>query len=255
MLAIAFLKPASPWRKPEKQDGGAISDQCSACVRSWATGSRRGCRGWMTAGSTRSSRARLTAVAPLVGERLDPELIRGQWHELLRLAASSAPGPSAPRDAQAARVLPRPPAAPLRRAGPHRADLVDPPMGRGSRGSPRHRAGAVQRRGPQRARPAVCLHRFGRFRDRSLESQATRASALNLVIAAVILWNTAYLHRARPSAPAARSSMPRSSRGSRPWAGSTSPSPATTSGRKRQPWTRTVSDSWLTLAFRPNRIT
>ena len=43
---------------------------------------------------------------------------------------------------------------------------------------------------------AVCLHRLGRFRDRSLEGQATRAAALNLVIAAVILWTTAYLHRA-----------------------------------------------------------
>ena len=41
----------------------------------------------------------------------------------------------------------------------------------------------------------MCLHRLGRFRDRSLESQATRAAALNLVIAAVILWNTAFRAR------------------------------------------------------------
>jgi hypothetical protein len=32
------------------------------------------------------------AVAPLIGERLDPDLIRGQWHELLRLAASVRTG-------------------------------------------------------------------------------------------------------------------------------------------------------------------
>ena len=34
---------------------------------------------------------------------------------------------------------------------------------------------------------AVCIHRLGRFRDRSLESQTVRASALNLVTAAVVL--------------------------------------------------------------------
>ena len=32
------------------------------------------------------------AVAPLIGERLEPDLIRGQWHELLRLAASVRTG-------------------------------------------------------------------------------------------------------------------------------------------------------------------
>ena len=43
---------------------------------------------------------------------------------------------------------------------------------------------------------AVCIHRLGRFRDRSLENQAVRASALNLVTAAVVSWNTVYLGRA-----------------------------------------------------------
>jgi hypothetical protein len=34
------------------------------------------------------------------------------------------------------------------------------------------------------------------MRDRTLESQQHRASGLNLVIAAIILWNTVYMERA-----------------------------------------------------------
>jgi hypothetical protein len=37
------------------------------------------------------------------------------------------------------------------------------------------------------------------MRDRSLENQRYRASGLNLVVAAIVLWNTVYLARAVPS--------------------------------------------------------
>ena len=43
---------------------------------------------------------------------------------------------------------------------------------------------------------AVCFHRLGRLRDRNAESQSHRASGLALVVAAITLWNTAYLSRA-----------------------------------------------------------
>ncbi|MEF2071076.1 Tn3 family transposase [Consotaella aegiceratis] len=43
---------------------------------------------------------------------------------------------------------------------------------------------------------AVAFHRLGRFRDRGLENQKTRAAALNLVTAAIILFNCRYLGRA-----------------------------------------------------------
>src|SRR5208337_4486189 len=43
---------------------------------------------------------------------------------------------------------------------------------------------------------AVCFHRLGRLRDRTLESQQHRAGGLNLVVAAIVLWNTAYMERA-----------------------------------------------------------
>lgn len=43
---------------------------------------------------------------------------------------------------------------------------------------------------------AVFFNRLGEVRDRSLEQQRYRASGLNLVTAAIMLWNTVYLERA-----------------------------------------------------------
>ena len=40
---------------------------------------------------------------------------------------------------------------------------------------------------------AIFFYRLGEIRDRSFESQVYRASGLNLLIAAIILWNTRYL--------------------------------------------------------------
>jgi len=43
---------------------------------------------------------------------------------------------------------------------------------------------------------AIFLNRLGEIRDRSFEQQRYRASGLNLVTAAIVLWNTVYLERA-----------------------------------------------------------
>ena len=43
---------------------------------------------------------------------------------------------------------------------------------------------------------AVFFHRLGEIRDRSFEHQHNRASGLNLVTAAIVLWNTVYLEHA-----------------------------------------------------------
>jgi len=40
------------------------------------------------------------------------------------------------------------------------------------------------------------FNRLGKIRDRSFEQQRYRASGLNLVTAAIVLWNTVYLERA-----------------------------------------------------------
>jgi TnpA family transposase len=42
---------------------------------------------------------------------------------------------------------------------------------------------------------AVFFNRLGEIRDRSFENQRYRASGLNIVVAAIILWNTVYLER------------------------------------------------------------
>jgi TnpA family transposase len=46
---------------------------------------------------------------------------------------------------------------------------------------------------------AVFFNRLGEVRDRSFENQRHRASGLNLVVAAIALWNTVYLERAMDS--------------------------------------------------------
>jgi hypothetical protein len=43
---------------------------------------------------------------------------------------------------------------------------------------------------------AVFFNRLGEILDRSFENQRHRASGLNLVVAAIMLWNTVYLERA-----------------------------------------------------------
>ena len=43
---------------------------------------------------------------------------------------------------------------------------------------------------------AVFIHRLGELRDRTLENQLYRANGLNLVVAAIILWNTVYIDQA-----------------------------------------------------------
>jgi hypothetical protein len=43
---------------------------------------------------------------------------------------------------------------------------------------------------------AVFIHRLGEIRDRTFENQKHRASGLNLIVTAIILWNTRYLTRA-----------------------------------------------------------
>ena len=62
----------------------------------------------------------------------------------------------------------------------------------------RRRAQAGLNRGEARnalAR-AIFFCQLGELRDRTFENQAYRASGLNLIVAAVILWNTRYLELA-----------------------------------------------------------
>ena len=71
---------------------------------------------------------------------------------------------------------------------------------------------------------AVFFNRLGEIRDRGFEQQRYRASGLNLVTAAVVLWNTVYLERAAHALRGAMAmpSMPRCCSTCRRLAGSTS---------------------------------
>jgi len=60
----------------------------------------------------------------------------------------------------------------------------------------RCRAGIDKGEAAQKLKRAVIFHDRGEIRDRSFESQAFRASWLNLVMSAIVHWNTVYLGRA-----------------------------------------------------------
>ncbi len=55
---------------------------------------------------------------------------------------------------------------------------------------------AVQNSERVSLRRAVFFKRLGELRDRTHENQRLRASGLNFVVAAIVLWNTVYLERA-----------------------------------------------------------
>jgi TnpA family transposase len=56
---------------------------------------------------------------------------------------------------------------------------------------------------------AIFFNRLGEIRDRSFENQRYRASGLNLIAAAITLWNTVYLERAAETLAKSREFDPR----------------------------------------------
>jgi len=140
------------------------------------------------------------ALAPFIAGRADERLITAHWDDVLRLAASVRTG-----TVSASLILKRLGAYPkqnglalaLREIGRiertlYTLDWLEQP-------ALRRQATAELNKGESRnalAR-AVCFHRLGRLRDRSTELQQHRASGLTLVTAAIVLWNTVYLGRAR----------------------------------------------------------
>ena len=127
------------------------------------------------------------------------ELIRAHWAEILRIVASIRAGAVAPSVIM--RQLASYPrqngvAAALRELGRLERTLFtldwveDPEL--------RRETGQELNKGESRnslAR-AVFIHRLGEIRDRTYENQQHRASGLNLIVTAIVLWNTRYLERA-----------------------------------------------------------
>jgi len=143
--------------------------------------------------------ARWPALEPFIAGRIDEVLIRAHWDDILRLATSVRTG-AVPASLMLRRLGSYPRqnglALALREVGRIERTLFTLDWLEDT--ALRRQATAELNKGESRnalAR-AVCFHRLGRVRDRTRETQQHRASGLNLVVAAIILWNTVYLGRA-----------------------------------------------------------
>jgi TnpA family transposase len=135
----------------------------------------------------------------LIAARINVELIRAHWPEILRITASIRTGTvTASLIMRQLASYPRQNgvAAALRELGRLERTLFtldwieDPEL--------RRSTGQELNKGESRnslAR-AVFIHRLGEIRDRTYENQQHRASGLNFLVTAIVLWNTRYLERA-----------------------------------------------------------
>jgi len=135
----------------------------------------------------------------MIAGRINVALIRAHWPEILRVIASIRTGTvTASLIMRQLASYPRQNgvAAALRELGRIERTLFtldwinDPEL--------RRTTGQELNKGESRnslAR-AVFIHRLGEIRDRTYENQQHRACGLNLLVTAVILWNTRYLERA-----------------------------------------------------------
>ena len=135
---------------------------------------------------------------PLVGGFADVHHITAHWNDVLRLATSIRSGTvTASAILQKLSAYPRQNglAVALREIGRIERTLFTLDWLKNI--DLRRRANAGLNKGEARnalAR-AIFFYRLGEMRDRSFESQVYRASGLNLLIAAIILWNTRYLEQ------------------------------------------------------------
>ncbi|MFN3845206.1 MAG: Tn3 family transposase [Paracoccaceae bacterium] len=140
-----------------------------------------------------------SALENHIGAPINTALILEHWDDLLRLAASITTRTVAPST-----ILKR------FSASSKSSDLAKAlrELGRIERtlfmiewySSPalrrRCQAGLNKGEAAHKLKRAVFFHERGEIRDRSFDSQAFRASGLNLVVSAIVHWNTVYLSRA-----------------------------------------------------------
>ena len=138
-------------------------------------------------------------LEPLIGGRINVALIRAYWADILRIIASIRTGTvTASAIMRQLAAFPRQNgvAAALRELGRlertlFTLDWIEDTELRRSTGHELNKGEARN----SLAR-AVFIHRLGEIRDRTYENQQHRASGLNLVVTAIVLWNTRYLERA-----------------------------------------------------------
>lgn len=139
------------------------------------------------------------ALAHHIGAPINMALILEHWDDLVRLAASittHAVAPSTILKRLSAAAKSSDLAKALRELGRIERTLFmiewysSPALRR------RCQAGLNKGEAAHKLKRAVFFHEPGEIRDRSYDSQAFRASGLNLVVSAIVYWNTVYLSRA-----------------------------------------------------------
>jgi TnpA family transposase len=139
------------------------------------------------------------ALSALIGCVLNQKWIRSHWDEILRLATSIQKGTvTASLMLRKLGSYPRQNglAVALRELGRIERTLFTLDWLQNTELRRRVHVGLNKGEAKNALAKAVFFNRLGEMRDRSFENQRYRASGLNLVVAAIILWNTVYLERA-----------------------------------------------------------
>ncbi|WP_341305482.1 Tn3 family transposase [Pseudomonas sp. TMP25] len=140
------------------------------------------------------------ALKPMIsGERLNVKQIRDHWDEILRMATSIKQGTvTASLMLRKLGSYPRQNglAVALRELGRIERTLFILDWLQSVELRRRIHAGLNKGEARNTLARAVFFNRLGEIRDRGFEQQRYRASGLNLVTAAIVLWNTVYLERA-----------------------------------------------------------
>lgn len=145
------------------------------------------------------SKVKYHALDPLVGGTVNRRQIQSHWDDILRLAASIRSGVvTASLILRKIGSYPRQNglAVALRELGKIERTLFTLDWLQDVDLRRRVNAGLNKGEAKNALARAVFFNRLGEMRDRSFEHQRYRASGLNLVVAAIILWNTVYLEKA-----------------------------------------------------------
>ena len=139
------------------------------------------------------------ALKPMIGGTLNIKHVRAHWDDILRLATSIKQGTvTASLMLRKLGSYPRQNglAIALRELGRIERTLFILDWLQSVELRRRVHAGLNKGEARNALARAVFFNRLGEIRDRSFEQQRYRASGLNLVTAAIVLWNTVYLERA-----------------------------------------------------------
>ena len=143
--------------------------------------------------------SRYPALEGLIGSTLNTKQITTHWDEILRLATSIRQGTvTASLMLRKLGTYPRQNglALALRELGRLERTLFTSQYLKDVELRRRVHVGLNKGEAKNALARAVFFNRLGELRDRTYENQRYRASGLNLVVAAIVLWNTVYLERA-----------------------------------------------------------